>query len=164
MQTVLPLVLLALCVLGLAGLLVAIGYVFNPRRPNPVKQMPYESGMDPIHDTRRRFHVRFYLLAIAFLVFDVELLLLYPWAVVFRQTSKLGPPEVSSFSEASPSPVPVEVPGEAGRVAETQESSRPNRPSVAERPPGLFWGGMVFIGLLVLGLIYDWRKRVFQWR
>ena len=44
--------------------------------------MPYESGMDPIHDTRRRFDVRFYLLAIAFLVFDVELLFLYPWAVV----------------------------------------------------------------------------------
>ena len=46
--------------------------------------MPYESGMDPIHDTRRRFDVRFYLVAIAFLVFDVELLFLYPWAVASR--------------------------------------------------------------------------------
>ena len=46
--------------------------------------MPYESGMDPIHDTRRRFDVRFHLVAIAFLVFDVELLFLYPWAVAAR--------------------------------------------------------------------------------
>ena len=46
--------------------------------------MPYESGMDPIHDTRRRFDVRFHLVAIAFLVFDVELLFLYPWAVASR--------------------------------------------------------------------------------
>jgi len=46
--------------------------------------MPYESGMNPIHDTRRRFDVRFHLVAIAFLVFDVELLFLYPWAVASR--------------------------------------------------------------------------------
>ena len=46
--------------------------------------MPYESGMDPIHDTRRRFDVRFHLVAITFLVFDVELLFLYPWAVASR--------------------------------------------------------------------------------
>ena len=46
--------------------------------------MPYESGMDPIHDTRRRFDIRFHLVAIAFLLFDVELLFLYPWAVASR--------------------------------------------------------------------------------
>ena len=49
--------------------------------------MPYESGMDPIHDTHRRFDVRFYLVAIMFLVFDVELLFLYPWAVASRAKS-----------------------------------------------------------------------------
>ena len=59
--------------------------LFNPGRPGRVTRMPYESGMDPIHDTRRRFDVRFHLLAIAFLVFDVELLFLYPWAVVGGQ-------------------------------------------------------------------------------
>ena len=58
--------------------------LFNPIRPGRVKRMPYESGMDPFHDTRRRFDVRFYLLAIAFMVFDVELLFLYPWAVATR--------------------------------------------------------------------------------
>src|SRR5207344_3422059 len=55
--------------------------MIGPSRAGAVKAMPYESGMDPIHDTRRRFDVRFHLVAIAFLVFDVELLFLYPWAV-----------------------------------------------------------------------------------
>ena len=53
--------------------------------------MPYESGMDPIHDARRRFDVRFHLVAIAFLVFDVELLFLYPWAVAMRQRRRRMP-------------------------------------------------------------------------
>src|SRR5581483_4102981 len=65
------------------GMLVA-GSLVGPRRQSAVKQMPYESGMDPIHDARRRFDVRFNLVAIAFLVFDVELLFLYPWAVAAR--------------------------------------------------------------------------------
>ena len=80
---VLPLVLFLVCLAGLAAALLCIGNLFGPRKSTPIKRMPYESGMDPIHDTRRRFDVRFYLLAIAFLVFDVELLFLYPWAVVF---------------------------------------------------------------------------------
>ncbi|MFV2069532.1 MAG: NADH-quinone oxidoreductase subunit A [Pirellulales bacterium] len=65
------------------GLLVA-GRLIGPRRKGQVKGMPYESGMDPIHDARRRFDVRFYLVAVAFLIFDVELLFLYPWAVASR--------------------------------------------------------------------------------
>ena len=52
--------------------------------------MPYESGMDPIHDTRRRFDVRFHLIAIAFLVFDVEVLFLYPWAVAAKRPEYRG--------------------------------------------------------------------------
>jgi NADH-quinone oxidoreductase subunit A len=57
------------------------------KRTNRVKEMPYESGMDPVHDTRRRFDVRFHLVAITFLVFDVELLFLYPWAVASRSAA-----------------------------------------------------------------------------
>ena len=53
----------------------------GPYRKTPVKQMTYESGMDPIGDARQHFDVKFYLIAILFLVFDVELLFLYPWAV-----------------------------------------------------------------------------------
>ena len=57
-------------------------FPFKPCKPTRVKQMPYESGMDPVGSARMQFDVKFYLLAILFLVFDVELLFLYPWAVI----------------------------------------------------------------------------------
>jgi len=79
---ILPIFLFVVCVIGLALGLLVFARIVRPGRPGRVTRMPYESGMDPIHDTRRRFDVRFYLLAIAFLVFDVELLFLYPWAVL----------------------------------------------------------------------------------
>lgn len=56
-------------------------HLIGPRKKTAVKQMPYESGMDPVGDARQPFDVKFYLVAILFLVFDVELLFLYPWAV-----------------------------------------------------------------------------------
>jgi NADH-quinone oxidoreductase subunit A len=77
------------CSAALAIGLMVIGGKLGPSRQSRVKQMPYESGMDPIHDARRRFDVRFHLVAIAFLVFDVELLFLYPWAVANRSPSGL---------------------------------------------------------------------------
>ena len=80
-HAVLPIFLFALCATAVAAGLLGVGALVGPHKQSRVKQMPYESGMDPIHDTRRRFDVRFYLVAIAFLVFDVELLFLYPWAV-----------------------------------------------------------------------------------
>jgi len=83
-HVVLPIFLFALCATAVAVGLLGVGTLVGPQKEGRVKQMPYESGMDPIHDTRRRFDVRFYLVAIAFLVFDVELLFLYPWAVASR--------------------------------------------------------------------------------
>lgn len=59
-----------------------IAHTVGPRHDTKGKQVPYESGMDPIGDARQRFDIKFYLVAIMFLVFDVELLFLYPWAVV----------------------------------------------------------------------------------
>lgn len=82
--TVLPIFVFAACALGLAVAVLLVGALFGPRRSGVVKRMPYESGMDPVHDTRRRFDVRFHLVAIAFLIFDVELLFIYPWAVASR--------------------------------------------------------------------------------
>jgi NADH:ubiquinone oxidoreductase subunit 3 (subunit A) len=62
-------------------------FPLKPRKPTRVKEMPYESGMDPVGSARMQFDVRFYLIAILFLVFDVELLFLYPWAVIaFNET------------------------------------------------------------------------------
>ena len=71
-----------------AGMMIASA-VLAPSKTTKVKQMPYESGMDPIGDARQRFDVRFYLVAIVFLLFDVELLFLYPWAVA--QWSAVSP-------------------------------------------------------------------------
>jgi NADH-quinone oxidoreductase subunit A len=81
---VLPILLFLACSIGLAGGMIVISSLVGPHKDTRVKEMPYESGMDPIHDARRRFDVRFHLVAIAFLVFDVELLFLYPWAVASR--------------------------------------------------------------------------------
>jgi NADH-quinone oxidoreductase subunit A len=81
---ILPLLLFVVCATVLSIGLIAVSKVFGPRRNTAVKEMPYESGMDPIHDTRRRFDIHFHLVAITFLLFDVELLFLYPWAVAVR--------------------------------------------------------------------------------
>jgi NADH-quinone oxidoreductase subunit A len=73
-----------------------LAHVIGPRKKTPVKQMPYESGMDPVGDARQPFNVRFYLVAILFLVFDVELLFLYPWAVSAYVGEEGIPPELSN--------------------------------------------------------------------
>ena len=90
MGLILPLLLFVLVAAILAVGLVLLGQAFGPRRSGRVKEMPYESGMDPIHDARRRFDIRFHLVAIAFLLFDVELLFLYPWAVSVRNPQGLA--------------------------------------------------------------------------
>ncbi len=77
----LPILLFAVCATLLSVGVLTLGSLIGPKKTGRVKEMPYESGMDPIHDARRRFDVRFHLVAIAFLLFDVELLFLYPWAV-----------------------------------------------------------------------------------
>jgi NADH-quinone oxidoreductase subunit A len=84
LNLVLPIFLFAACSTALSVGLLVISGIIGPSKTGRVKEMPYESGMNPIHDTRRRFDVRFHLVAIAFLVFDVELLFLYPWAVASR--------------------------------------------------------------------------------
>jgi NADH-quinone oxidoreductase subunit A len=76
-----PLIIYAIIlVLFVAGMLI-LTHVIGPKKQTAVKQMPYESGMDPVGDARQPFNVRFCLVAILYLVFDVELLFLYPWAV-----------------------------------------------------------------------------------
>ena len=148
------------CVLALAALLLVLGNVCNPRRPGPVKRMPYESGMDPIHDTRRRFDVRFYLLAIAFLVFDVELLFLYPWAATAwpARVADAAPSGAAVGEVAPAATTPV-----MDEAAAALQASKAGQRLVDNRHP-VFAGVMVFIALLTLGFIYDWRKGIFRWR
>jgi NADH-quinone oxidoreductase subunit A len=76
-----PLFVYALVLVGFVVTNLVLARVAGPKKKSAVKEMPYESGMDPVGDARQAFDVRFYLVAILFLVFDVELLYLYPWAV-----------------------------------------------------------------------------------
>jgi NADH-quinone oxidoreductase subunit A len=139
----------------LVAILVAVGMivasaVLGPRHPTPIKQMPYESGMDPIGDAHQRFDVRYYLVAIVFLLFDVELLYLYPWAV-------------GQWSET-----------EVARVDNPQRmqvlsGALPNEPPQSRGIPPVyrtlvFGEIMVFIVVLVAAFAYTWRKGVFTWR
>jgi NADH-quinone oxidoreductase subunit A len=92
-----PIFLYLLAIIGFVVTSLILTHIVGPRRITPVKMMPYESGMDPIGDARQRFDVKFYLIAILFLVFDVELLFLYPWAVVAYRNPPMLPPEMRTL-------------------------------------------------------------------
>jgi NADH-quinone oxidoreductase subunit A len=132
---IVPILLFIGAAAALAIGLLSVGSLIGPKRNSAVKEMPYESGMDPIHDARKRFDVRFHLVAIAFLLFDVELLFLYPWAVASRNPQGID----AAVSEAAGQGIGF------GRLL-------------------VFGEVMVFIGLLTVGLVYAWRKGVLRWR
>jgi NADH-quinone oxidoreductase subunit A len=116
LQSYLP-ILIFMVIGGVLGMIVPlIGYVLGPRKPDPDKVSPYECGFPPFDDARLPFDVRYYLVAILFIIFDLETAFLVPWAVVFR---KLG------------------------------------------------WFGMIsmaiFLGLLIVGFIYEWKKGALEW-
>ena len=79
------LLLMIVLALGLALTLLLAQRLLGPRRPNRIKESAYESGMDPMGTARQRFSVKFYLVAMIFIVFDVEVVFLYPWAVTFQE-------------------------------------------------------------------------------
>jgi len=94
-----PIFLYLIVLIGFAVGTMIAAHVLGPRHDTQRKQVPYESGMDPVGDARQRFDIKFYLVAIMFLVFDVELLFLYPWAVVAYAKTEAGadagfPPEL----------------------------------------------------------------------
>ncbi len=112
----LPLLILIILATGLAFLVVILGHSFGPKRPTPRKSLPYESGMTPYGPGSRRVSVRYYLIAVLFILFDVEVIFFLPWAVVFR---KLG------------------------------------------------WFALIemvaFVGILLVGYIYAWKKGALEW-
>ncbi len=126
LETYYPIFIYLAVLIGFVITVLIAAHTIGPRRDTAVKLMTYESGMDPIGDARQRFDIKFYLVAIMFLVFDVELLFLYPWAV-------------------------VAYPAEG-----------PDLPAVLAKP--VFFSVLVFIVLLLVAYIYDWRKGVFKWR
>jgi len=92
MSEFLPVFVLLFISTALAVLVVFISILFGPRRRsnNAMKVQPYESGMRAIGQGQRRFSVRFYLVAVLFILFDIEVIFLYPWAVAFRQLGWFG--------------------------------------------------------------------------
>ena len=91
LATYYPVFIYLVVVLAIAASILILTHVIGPWKKTEVKLMPYESGMDPIGGARHRFDVKFYLIAILFLVFDVELLFLYPWAVSAYKEIGTGP-------------------------------------------------------------------------
>jgi NADH-quinone oxidoreductase subunit A len=112
----LPIAVLLVISTVLAFLVVGIGHLFGPRRPTPRKLAPYESGMRPIGPAMRRMPVRFYLVAVLFILFDIEVIFFLPWAVTFRQLGVFG------FIEM-----------------------------------------LVFIGVLLVGYIWIWKRGALEW-
>lgn len=96
--------------------MLAVGFVLAPHNPDPEKTSPYECGFEAFEDTRMRFDVRFYLVAILFIIFDLEIAFLFPWAVALK-----------SLSAAA------------------------------------FIAMAVFIAILVIGFIYEWKKGALDW-
>ncbi len=80
-----PVLVQALLAMAVAAGLIAVSYLLGKRVRNRVKDMPYESGIGPTGDARHRFSVKFYLVAMLFILFDIEAIFLYPWAVVYRE-------------------------------------------------------------------------------
>jgi NADH-quinone oxidoreductase subunit A len=87
-----PVALLSLIALAFSGGTLALSIWVGPKRTGAVKESTYEAGMVPIGDARRRFNVRFYLVAMIFLVFDVEIVFFYPWATLFPQSAAHADP------------------------------------------------------------------------
>jgi NADH-quinone oxidoreductase subunit A len=93
----LPIAILLFVATGMAFAMVALGHLFGPRRDGKAKLMPYESGMTPIGSAVRRMPVRYYLIAVLFVLFDIEVIFLLPWAVVLRKLGLFGLIEMLVF-------------------------------------------------------------------
>jgi NADH-quinone oxidoreductase subunit A len=97
LETYVPLLIFVLIVLGLLGALVTLSFVLGPNKPYKAKLAPYESGIIPDSPAHRRMSVRFYLTAMLFIIFDVEAVFFYPWAVLLRQLKWFGLIEMGVF-------------------------------------------------------------------
>jgi NADH-quinone oxidoreductase subunit A len=116
LQNYLPVFIFMLVGVAVGLIAPTLGYLLSPHRPDPAKLSTYECGFEPFNDSHSPFDVRFYLVAILFIIFDLETAFLVPWAVVFRH---------------------------------------------------LGWFGMaamgIFLGLLTIGFIYEWKKGALEW-
>jgi NADH-quinone oxidoreductase subunit A len=93
----LPVLLFMVIAIGLVAVIVVLSEFLGKKKHFPAKDIPYECGMDPIGDARHRYTVRFYVIAMFFIVFDIEAIFLYPWAVIFKPLGLFGFVEMLVF-------------------------------------------------------------------
>ena len=93
----LPIFIFFIVAVGFALVTLFLSAIFGKRKITPQKMIPYECGMDPIGEARKRFSVRFYIVAMLFIVFDMEAVFLFPWAVIFRDLKVFGLAEMGVF-------------------------------------------------------------------
>ena len=116
LQDYLPLVVFIAVALGLGLALLIAPFLIAYKQPDPEKLSAYECGFNAFDDARMKFDVRFYLVAILFIIFDLEVAFLFPWAITFGHLGAFG-----------------------------------------------FWSMMVFLGVLTVGFIYEWKKGALEW-
>lgn len=112
----LPILIFLGVAIGLASIMVIASMIVARQRPDSEKLSSYECGFEPFGDARRQFDVRFYLVAILFIIFDLEVAFLFPWAVSLAEIGTFG-----------------------------------------------FWSMMIFLGILTIGFIYEWKKGALEW-
>lgn len=81
-----PIVIMLALAVGIGIFIIAASHILSPRYRSKAKEIPYESGMKPVGDAREKFHIRFAIVAILFLIFDVEAVFIFPWAIFYRQS------------------------------------------------------------------------------
>ena len=111
-----PILLFILVAFALGGAMIGVGWVLGPNRPDSEKLSPYECGFEAFEDARMKFDVRYYLVAILFILFDLEIAFLFPWAVTLNEIGAFG-----------------------------------------------FWSMMIFLAILVVGFVYEWKKGALEW-
>ena len=100
LDSYLPILILFVLAALFAGLSIAASRLLAPYRPNAAKEAPYECGIVPAYDPPQRFPVRFYLVAMIFIIFDIEIIFLFPWAVIYNELGRFGLVEVLVFAGA----------------------------------------------------------------
>lgn len=111
-----PILLFIAVGLGVGAVAISAGKVLAPHKPYDDKLSPYECGFEAFEDSRMKFDVRYYLVAILFIIFDLEIAFLFPWAIVLGEIGAFG-----------------------------------------------FWAMMIFLAVLVVGFIYEWKKGALEW-
>jgi len=160
--------------MGVVFLLMAlvVGKLLRPRRPNPVKQDIYECGEETVGTSWVQFNLRFYVVALLFVLFEVEVALFFPWASVFGKAVRLGSSEISAgqrelMSNRLHGPAAVDAEAE-GELTDQPAASPEARPPVTEEAGRklarvALIDILIFFGVLLVGFAYVWRRGDLDW-